>query len=124
MRAVLDLDPLGAPPGAIAAIASLGDDPLKPHDTCLPEDERAVRILDMLRQAEAVLATIQKLGQQGASHSVRLAHARHLRGACRRSSSKAQQRPNQPRHGQGRQEQQRHKDAVNWAEPNSASSAV
>ena len=43
------------------------DDPLKPHDTCLPEYDRAVRILDMLRQAEAVLATIQKLGQQRAS---------------------------------------------------------
>jgi hypothetical protein len=48
MRAVLDLDLFSAPPGAIAAIASLGDDPLKPHDTCLPEDDRAVRILDML----------------------------------------------------------------------------
>jgi hypothetical protein len=33
MRAVLDLDPFAAAPGAIAAIASLGDDPLKPHDT-------------------------------------------------------------------------------------------
>jgi hypothetical protein len=32
MRAVLDLDPFAAPPGTIAAIASLGDDPLKPHD--------------------------------------------------------------------------------------------
>ena len=69
MRAVLDLDPFAAPPGAIAAIASLGDDPFKPHDTRLPEDDRAVRILDMLRQAEAVLATIQKLGQQRASRS-------------------------------------------------------
>jgi hypothetical protein len=56
-----------APPRAIAAIASLGDDPLKPHDTCLPEDDRAVRVHDVLRQAEAVLATIQKLGQQRAS---------------------------------------------------------
>jgi hypothetical protein len=36
----------------IAAIASLGDDPFKPHDTCLPEDDRAVRIRDVLRQAE------------------------------------------------------------------------
>jgi hypothetical protein len=59
MRAVLDLDPFAAPPGAIAAIASLGDDPLKPHDTYLSEDDRAVRIRDVLRQAEAVLATIQ-----------------------------------------------------------------
>jgi hypothetical protein len=67
MRAVLDLDPFAAPPGAIAAIASLGDDPFKPHDTCLPEDDRAVCIRDVLRQAEAVLATIQKLGQQRAS---------------------------------------------------------
>jgi hypothetical protein len=67
MRAVLDLDPFAAAPGAIAAIASLGDDPFKPHDTCLPEDDRAVCIRDVLRQAEAVLATIQKLGQQGAS---------------------------------------------------------
>jgi hypothetical protein len=56
-----------APPGAIAAIASLDDDPFKPHDTYLPEYDRAVRILDMLRQAEALMATIQKLGQQGAS---------------------------------------------------------
>ena len=47
MGAVLDLDPFAAPPGAIAAIASLGDDPLKPHDTCLPEDDRAVCILDL-----------------------------------------------------------------------------
>jgi hypothetical protein len=30
MRAVLDLDPFAAAPGAIAAIASLGDDRLKP----------------------------------------------------------------------------------------------
>jgi hypothetical protein len=67
MRAVLDLDPFAAAPGAIAAIASLGDDPFKPHDTCLPEDDRAVCIRDVLRQAEAVLATIQKLSQQGAS---------------------------------------------------------
>jgi hypothetical protein len=56
-------DPFASPPGAIAAIASLGDDPLKPHDTYLSEDDRAVRIRDVLRQAEAVLATIQKLGQ-------------------------------------------------------------
>ena len=67
MRAVLDLDPFAAAPGAIAAIASLGDDPLKPHDTYLSEDDRAVRIRDVLRQAQAVLATIQKLGQQRAS---------------------------------------------------------
>ena len=64
MRAVLDLDPFAAAPGAIAAIASLGDNPLEPHDTCLSEDDRAVRIHDVLRQAETVLATIQKLGQQ------------------------------------------------------------
>ena len=38
------------------------DDPLKPHDTYLSEDDRAVRIPDKLRQAEVVLATIQKLG--------------------------------------------------------------
>ena len=67
MRAVLDLDPFAAPPGAIAAIASLGDDSLKSHDTYLSEDDRAVRIRDVLRQAEAILATIQKLGQQRAS---------------------------------------------------------
>ena len=67
MSAVLDLDPFAAPPRAIAAIASLGDDPLKPQDTYLSEDDRAVRIRDVFRQAEAVLATIQKLGQQRAS---------------------------------------------------------
>jgi hypothetical protein len=67
-RAVLDLDPFAAAPRAIAAIASLGDDPFKPHGTGLPEDGRAVRTRDVLRQAEAVLlAMIQKLGQQGAS---------------------------------------------------------
>jgi hypothetical protein len=54
-------------PGAIAAIASLGDDPLEPHDTGLLEDGRAVRIRGVLRQADAVLATIQKLGQRRAS---------------------------------------------------------
>jgi hypothetical protein len=47
MRAVLDLDPFAAAAGAIAAIASLGDDPLKPHHTRLSENDRAVRILDM-----------------------------------------------------------------------------
>ena len=67
MLDVLDLDPFAAPPGAIAAIASLGDDPFKPHDTGLPEDDSAVRIRDVLRQAKAVLATIQKLGQQETS---------------------------------------------------------
>jgi hypothetical protein len=67
MRAVLDLDPFAAAPRPIAAIASLGDDPLEPHDTGLPEDGRAVRVRDVLRQADAVVATIQKLGQQGAS---------------------------------------------------------
>src|SRR6516162_9851195 len=56
-----------AAPGAIAAVASLGDDPLEPDDTCLSEDDRALRIQDVLRQAEAGLATIQKLGQQRAS---------------------------------------------------------
>ena len=61
MRTVLDLDPFAAAPGAIA-------DSFKPHDTCLSEDGRAVRICDVLRQADAVLlAMIQKLGQQGAS---------------------------------------------------------
>ena len=40
MGAVLDLDPFAAAPEAIAAIASLGDDPLKPHDPCLPEHDR------------------------------------------------------------------------------------
>ena len=54
------------------------------------------------------------------------AAAGHLRGACRRSSSKAHQRPNQHRPGQGRQEQQNRNDAVNWAEPisNAVSSAL
>ena len=86
MRAVLDLDPFATAPRAIAAIASLGDDPLKPHDTCLPEYDRAVRIQDVLRQAEAVLATIQKLGQQRASRvpalraQVMAIHLQHIEG--------------------------------------------
>ena len=45
MRAVLDLDPFAAAPGAIAAVASLGDDPLEPDDTCLSEDDRAVAVI-------------------------------------------------------------------------------
>ena len=72
MRAVLDLDPFAASPGAIAAIATLGDDPLKPHDTCLPEYDRAVRILDMLRQAKAILARVPALRAQIAA--VQLQH--------------------------------------------------
>jgi hypothetical protein len=75
-----------AAPGAIAAIASLGDGPLKPHDTYLPEDDRVVRIHDVLRQAEAVLATIQKLGQQRASRvpalcaQIMAIHLQHIEG--------------------------------------------
>src|SRR5215831_11289846 len=86
MRGILDLDPFAAAPRAIAAIASLGDYPLKPHDTRLPEYDRAVRILDMLRQAKAVLATIQKLGQQRASRvpalraQVMAIHLQHIEG--------------------------------------------
>ena len=37
---------------------------IKPHDTCLPEDDRAVRILDMLRQAKAILARVPALRAQ------------------------------------------------------------
>jgi hypothetical protein len=48
MRHVLDLDPFAAAPRAVATIAPLGDDPFKPHDACLPEQDCAVYVLDML----------------------------------------------------------------------------
>jgi hypothetical protein len=54
---------VAAAPGAIAAIASLGDNPLEPHDTGLLEDGRAVRIRDVLRQAEAVLLELMTVAQ-------------------------------------------------------------
>jgi hypothetical protein len=50
------------------------------------EDDRAVHIFDMLRQAEAVLTTIQKLGQQRASRvpaqraQIAVVHLQHIEG--------------------------------------------
>ena len=40
VRHVLDLDPLTAAPGTVAAVAPLGDDALQPHHARLAEDER------------------------------------------------------------------------------------
>jgi hypothetical protein len=44
MRPILEFDPIAVTPGAVEAIAPLGDDPFKPKDACMPEDERVIRV--------------------------------------------------------------------------------
>jgi hypothetical protein len=63
----VDLDPLAAVPGMVAAVAPLGDDALEPHHARLAEHDRAIDILDMLAQSDAGLGVGQELRQGGAS---------------------------------------------------------
>ena len=63
MRRVLDLDPLAGTARAIATVAVLGDYALQPHDARLPEYDRAVDVLKVVAQPDAVSGIGEKLLQ-------------------------------------------------------------
>ncbi len=63
MRRVLDFDPLASAARSVATIAPLGDDPLQSHDARLPEHHRAVQVLDMLAQTDAMVSVVEELHQ-------------------------------------------------------------
>src|SRR5262245_36834488 len=54
VRHVLDLDPLSAASRVVATIPALRDDALQSHDARLSEYDRAVDVLDVLAQPDAI----------------------------------------------------------------------
>src|SRR6478672_11599590 len=59
MCRVLDLDPFAAASRAVEAVATLGDDAFQTHDAGLPENDRAVDVLDMLVEPDASIGVGQ-----------------------------------------------------------------
>jgi hypothetical protein len=63
MRWILDFDPLAAAPRTVSTVAALSDDALQPHDARLPEHHRAIHVLKVVAQPDAVSGIGEKLLQ-------------------------------------------------------------